>query len=50
MIKVYELYEQYGDKVITHDLHMASAADRVVEMIDGRIVTVTDRNDSQESV
>jgi putative ABC transport system ATP-binding protein len=28
---------------ITHDLHMASAADRVVEMIDGRIVAVTSR-------
>ena len=26
---------------ITHDLHMAAEADRVVEMIDGRIVAVT---------
>ena len=29
---------------ITHDLHLAAAADRTVEMIDGRIVDISDRS------
>ena len=29
--------------LITHDLHLAGAADRVVSMIDGRIESVTQR-------